>query len=144
MKHHRNNCKHSFVISAMGKIYEDNFDQNVRWPMGVTAQKKTSRHKHKLSRHKQKLYGTNINFTAQTNTLRHKHKLSRHKRNLHGTNETLTAEVIFAAEVNVTSVFTRAVTQSLEIWRNRWNPMTTLSWEKKTRIAKKASFAIIF
>ena len=28
MKHHRNNCKHSFIISAMGKIYEDNFDQN--------------------------------------------------------------------------------------------------------------------
>ena len=28
MKHHRNNCKQSFIISAMEKIYEDNFDQN--------------------------------------------------------------------------------------------------------------------
>ena len=28
MKHHRNNCKQSFIISAMGKTYEDNFDQN--------------------------------------------------------------------------------------------------------------------
>ena len=28
MKHHKNNCKHIFIISVMGKIYEDNFDQN--------------------------------------------------------------------------------------------------------------------
>ena len=28
MKHQKNNCKHSFIISIMGKIYKDNFDQN--------------------------------------------------------------------------------------------------------------------
>ena len=119
--------------------------QSVRWPMGVTAQTKTSRHK-------QKLHGTNKNFTAQTKTLtaqaktltaqaktsrhkqklsRHKPKLSRHKRKLHGTNKnshgtnenftaqtkTLTAEVNLTAEMAV--YFTRAVTQSLKIWRNR-------------------------
>ena len=59
----------------------------LRWPMGVMAQTETSRHK-------QKLHGTNINS--------------------HGTNETLTAEVIFAAEVNVTSVFTRVARNMAE------------------------------
>ena len=99
----------------------------------------------KVSRHKQELHGTNKNshgtnknshgtnenFTAQTKTSRHKQKLSRHKRKLHGTNKnshgtnenftaqtkTLTAEVNLTAEMAV--YFTRAVTQSLKIWRNR-------------------------
>ena len=28
MKYHKNICKHVFIIFVMGKIYEDNFDQN--------------------------------------------------------------------------------------------------------------------
>ena len=28
MTYHKNNCKHIFIIYVMGKIYEDNFDQN--------------------------------------------------------------------------------------------------------------------
>ena len=28
MKYYKNNCKHVFIIFVMGKIYEDNFDQN--------------------------------------------------------------------------------------------------------------------
>ena len=99
----------------------------------------------KVSRHKQKLHGTNKNFTAQTKTLTAQTKTltaqtktSRHKQELHGTNKnshgtsknshgtnenftaqtkTLTAEVNLTAEMAV--YFTRAVTQSLKIWRNR-------------------------
>ena len=103
----------------------------LRWPKSVTAQTRTSRHKRKL-------HGTNKNFTAQTKTSRqkqklsrhkqklsrHKRKLSRHKRKLHGTNENFTAQTkTLTAEVNLTAemavYFTRAVTQSLKIWRNQ-------------------------
>ena len=99
---------------------------------------KVSRHKQELHGTNKNSHGTNENFTAQTKTLtaqtktsRHKQKLSRHKRKLHGTNKnshgtnenftaqtkTLTAEVNLTAEMAV--YFTRAVTQSLKIWRNR-------------------------
>ena len=92
----------------------------------------------KVSRHKQELHGTNENFTAQTRTSRHKRKLHGKNKNSHGTNKnshgtnenshgtnenftaqtkTLTAEVNLTAEMAV--YFTRAVTQSLKIWRNQ-------------------------
>ena len=60
------------------------------------------------------------NDAAQTKTSRHKQKLISQRK----------------------CIFRRAVTQPLEIWRNLWNSMTTLRWEKKTRLAKKALFGI--
>ena len=92
----------------------------------------------KTSRHKQELHGTNENLTAktktltaqtktltaQTKTLTAQTKTSRHKRKLHGTNKNFTAQTkTLTAEVNLTAemavYFTRAVTQSLKIWRNQ-------------------------
>ena len=91
----------------------------LRWPMGVTAQTKTSRHK-------QILHGTNKYFMAQTNTSRHEQNISQHKQKLTAQTKSLTArhkqnlwrhkriktltaqtktptaEVIFTVEVNLT------------------------------------------
>ena len=75
----------------------------VRWPKSV-KQTRTSRHKRKLHGTNKNSHGTNENFTAQTKTLTAQTK-------------TLTAEVNLTAEMAV--YFTRAVTQSLKIWRNR-------------------------
>ena len=66
-----------------------------------------------VSRHKQELHGTNRHCTAQTKTSRHKQKLSRHKRKLHGTKK--------ISHGGNGCIFTRAVTQSLKIWRNRYD-----------------------
>ena len=136
--------------------------------MGVKAQTKTSRQKQKLHGTNENSHGTNINshgtnknitaqtktLTAQTKTSRHKHKLSRHKQKHHGTNEnshgtnknftaqtkTLTAEVIFAAEIKILYLHT----SGYSVARKYGGICGTLSWEKKTRIAKKAFFGIIF
>ena len=104
----------------------------LRWPKSVTAQTKTSRHKQELHGTNKNSHGTNKNSHGTnknchgTNEELHGTNKNSHgtSKNSHGTNENFTAQTkTLTAEVNLTAemavYFTRAVTQSLKIWRNR-------------------------